>query len=72
MKRKVRKRKTYTVSVELLSPDKKHPGYPRFASNNFTSKDDAIVAWYWFKKGWEELENKLKAEATNWWCNYNG
>jgi len=28
--------------------------------------------WYWFTAGYKYLENKLKAEATNWWCNYNG
>lgn len=54
-----------------------HPGWQRFqrAMNRRTqaapyTRDGMIAAWTWFREGWDALDARLGAEATNWWCDH--
>ena len=64
------------LSLSVLERDySDHLAWPSFklaVKGNNVKYPEILTLWYYYTAGWKALENKLNAEATNWWCNYNG
>lgn len=56
----------------ILGDERLHPAWKAFIQemqNKNYGFDPLLQAWGFFKSGWEALEAKLRAQATDDWCN---